>query len=188
MSMTRPYGLLAVAASAALTAFVTTTAVYAHPCPGGGEAQGQGSAGCPGKGRHMGHGKGMGHGEGPGMMGKGMGRRGPCRQGGAAATGDSGAGGPPTAELQAGREVFRHHCGSCHASGFAGAPVLGERVMWEGRASQGIDTLVANAISGVRAMPPRGGHPHLDNQQVRQAVEFMLWRAGLAADAGHAGH
>ena len=127
------------------------------------------AGGCPhhdreGGGHQAGHGHTRGHGKGC-MGGRGM-------------------GGPPGDDLRRGRDVFRQSCGSCHAHGFAGAPLVGRPAMWTARAEQGMDTLLANAVGGYRAMPPRGGNPALTNEQTRDAIRFMLWRSGVSVPEG----
>ena len=62
----------------------------------------------------------------------------------------------------------------CHATGVAGAPKVGDKAAWAPRVATGEDTLVKHAISGIRAMPPRGGNANLSDAQVRAAVEHMM--------------
>ncbi|WP_250464623.1 c-type cytochrome [Microbulbifer litoralis] len=52
--------------------------------------------------------------------------------------------------------VYLRTCYSCHNSGVGGAPRTGDTAAWAPRLEKGMDTLVANAINGYRAMPPRG--------------------------------
>jgi len=42
------------------------------------------------------------------------------------------------------------------------------------RAGKGLDALVQTAISGINAMPARGGRTDLSDEQVRVVVEFMI--------------
>ncbi|MFC6635206.1 c-type cytochrome [Microbulbifer taiwanensis] len=53
-------------------------------------------------------------------------------------------------------EIYRRSCFSCHESGVNGAPRSGDTDAWAPRLAKGMDTLVANAINGYQAMPPRG--------------------------------
>jgi len=46
--------------------------------------------------------------------------------------------------------------------------------MRERETAKGLDGLVATAISGLNAMPARGGNPSLTDEQIQAAVEFML--------------
>lgn len=54
------------------------------------------------------------------------------------------------------RETYLRSCHSCHGSGVGGAPRSGDTKAWAPRLAKGMDTLVANAVNGYRAMPPRG--------------------------------
>ena len=73
-----------------------------------------------------------------------------------------------------GEEVYGGLCKTCHDAGVAGAPIPGSELMAARLDEKGIDGLVANAINGLNAMPPRGGNPALTDEQIQAAVEFML--------------
>lgn len=83
-------------------------------------------------------------------------------------------------EAKSGEAVYNAGCLACHGTGAAGAPKLGDKAAWEPRFAQGIDTLVSHAISGKGAMPPKGGNPSWSDQEIRNAIEFMLEKAGLS--------
>ena len=85
----------------------------------------------------------------------------------------------PEAASKSGDEVIKTACAACHATGAAGAPKLGDTAAWEPRAAKGLDTLLHNSINGIGAMPPRGGHMNLSDDEIRKAVVVMLERAGL---------
>jgi cytochrome c5 len=72
-----------------------------------------------------------------------------------------------------GELIYKNVCSACHATGAAGAPMLGTPAMAE-RAQKGEDALVHSAVNGLNAMPPRGGRADLSDEQIRAAVEFML--------------
>jgi cytochrome c5 len=80
--------------------------------------------------------------------------------------------------LQDGKSVYNAVCAACHATGAAGAPKLGDTAGWSQRIAQGFDTLVQHANQGIRAMPPKGGNPDLDNVEVARAVAYMANQAG----------
>lgn len=80
------------------------------------------------------------------------------------------AGGNALAE---GKKVYDSTCHVCHASGVAGAPKYGNKADWAPFLQTGIDTMVKNAINGIKAMPPRGGNASLSDDQMRAAVEYM---------------
>lgn len=81
-----------------------------------------------------------------------------------------------------GKEIFDHLCTSCHTSGVAGAPKVGDKAMWSPRIAQGIDTLVKHAIEGYHGpdgnfMPAKGGNPALTDEQVTNAVHWIVDQA-----------
>ncbi|WP_372695367.1 cytochrome c5 family protein [Immundisolibacter sp.] len=73
-----------------------------------------------------------------------------------------------------GAAVYQQACFSCHATGVAGAPKLGDTAAWESRLSQGIDVLYQHSLQGIRAMPPKGGFMNLSDEQVKAAVDHMV--------------
>ncbi len=87
---------------------------------------------------------------------------------------------PATAEgadLAAGGRIYQSACFACHGTGAAGAPKVGDKAAWKDRIAQGMDTLVANAVKGKGAMPPKGGRMDLDEQAIRNAVAYMVSRS-----------
>jgi cytochrome c5 len=72
-----------------------------------------------------------------------------------------------------GELIYERACASCHVSGAAGAPLMVASA-WVGRVEKGMATLVANAINGIGAMPPRGGRMDLTDEQIEVSVAFML--------------
>jgi cytochrome c5 len=80
--------------------------------------------------------------------------------------------------LLTGDKVYETVCQACHATGLAGSHKLGDKVAWAKVIAQGQATSVAHALSGIRAMPPRGGNPDLTDEEVAGAVVFMANQAG----------
>ncbi|HRO59262.1 MAG TPA: c-type cytochrome [Burkholderiaceae bacterium] len=66
------------------------------------------------------------------------------------------------------------NCALCHNTGVAGAPKLGDKAAWESHVAGGIETMHKNAISGIRAMPPRGGNMKLTDEEVFASVDYMV--------------
>ncbi len=62
----------------------------------------------------------------------------------------------------------------CHDNGVAGAPKHGDKAAWKPRLEQGFDVLVKHSIDGIRAMPPRGGNGKLSDDELRDAVAYMV--------------
>lgn len=69
--------------------------------------------------------------------------------------------------------LYTQTCQTCHATGVAGAPKLGDKAAWAPRLAQGIDGLTASAIKGKNAMPPRGGSAASD-ADIRAVVTYMV--------------
>ncbi|WP_332875977.1 c-type cytochrome [Massilia sp. S19_KUP03_FR1] len=82
--------------------------------------------------------------------------------------------------LQTAEAVYTAVCAACHASGLAGAPKITDTAAWGTRIQQGYDTLLKHAIEGIRAMPPKGGNPDLDDVEVARAVVYMTNQSGAA--------
>ncbi len=80
----------------------------------------------------------------------------------------------PPPSLKSGQEVYETKCKVCHEAGVAGAPKYGDQAAWIARIEKGEATLIQNAINGLNAMPPRGGHTDLHDEEVKGAVLYML--------------
>lgn len=75
---------------------------------------------------------------------------------------------------RSGKEIVETQCVKCHGEGIGGAPKIGDRAAWIPRLKQGLDTLIASAIHGHGAMPPRGGMADLTDPEIRSAVIYMF--------------
>lgn len=80
----------------------------------------------------------------------------------------------PGAAVADGKAVYTQVCRACHATGVAGAPVVGDRTAWAVRLPRGFDALLESALRGRGGMPPKGGHAGLTDMQVREAVEYIV--------------
>ena len=90
-----------------------------------------------------------------------------------AAGGGGGASGARTGE-----QVVKEVCATCHQAGVAGAPKIGDASGWAPRIKQGLNALVASAMKGKGAMPPKGGNASLSDDEIARAVVFMANSAG----------
>jgi len=79
-----------------------------------------------------------------------------------------------------GEEVVKTTCAACHQAGVAGAPKMGDKAQWSARIKQGQKQLVASAIKGKGAMPPKGGNASLSDDDVARAVVFMANQSGAS--------
>ncbi|VAW77966.1 Cytochrome c5 [hydrothermal vent metagenome] len=77
-----------------------------------------------------------------------------------------------------GDAVYTASCVACHGTGVAGAPKLGDSAAWGARAAKGIDTLLANAINGINAMPPKGTCATCSDEEMKAAIEYILSQSG----------
>ncbi len=106
---------------------------------------------------------------------------------------ESGAGAPEMPRfaeeaLAKGRGVWMGTCRNCHLLGVSGAPAVTDYAAWRPRIEKGAPALFASALNGIKGsdgkyrMPPRGGNTQLEDEQVRQAVDYMV--ASVKALAG----
>lgn len=77
-----------------------------------------------------------------------------------------------------GKATYDMACAACHASGAAGAPVVGNKEAWADRIAQGNDALYNNAIKGFQGktgfMPAKGGRADLSDDVIKAAVDHMV--------------
>ena len=77
-----------------------------------------------------------------------------------------------------GKEVVEAVCAACHRTGVNGAPKIGDEKAWAKLASQGLTSLTAIALKGIRKMPPHGGNPDLSNTEIERAITYMVNQSG----------
>ena len=77
-------------------------------------------------------------------------------------------------DVAAGEAVYNRVCKMCHGSGMMGSPKLGDRSAWGGRIEQGASKLAQNAINGIRKMPPKGNCKTCSDEDITNAVAYML--------------
>lgn len=78
------------------------------------------------------------------------------------------------AEPMAADQIYQAKCFACHGAGVAGAPKVGDVAAWVPRIAQGMDTLVANAVNGLNAMPPKGLCMECSDADLKAVVEYMV--------------
>ena len=84
-------------------------------------------------------------------------------------------------DIAAGEQIYQTACFACHMTGVAQAPKLDDPAAWEPRLAQGMAGLLQSSIKGKGAMPPKGGFAHLTEDELRNAIGFMLDKAGVSA-------
>jgi c(7)-type cytochrome triheme protein len=98
------------------------------------------------------------------------------------------AGGALGAEdTAAGKAVYDGGCIACHGTGVLGAPKLGDPAAWRSRVAGGLPALVTSARAGKGSMPPKGGNAALTDEQLGNAISYMVAQSGgFSAGAGKA--
>jgi cytochrome c5 len=84
---------------------------------------------------------------------------------------------------RSGADVYNGFCMACHATGAAGAPKVGDKAAWQPRFAQGMDTLLGNAVNGLRAMPPKGTCGDCSDDELKGAIAHMLNETGFKVAA-----
>jgi len=74
---------------------------------------------------------------------------------------------------RSGDAVYTASCAGCHAIGVAGAPKKGDTAAWDKRLAKGFDKTLANAISGLNAMPAKGLCMDCSDDELTAAIKFM---------------
>ncbi len=71
--------------------------------------------------------------------------------------------------------LYTQLCQTCHATGVAGAPKVGDKAAWAARLAEAkdIDGVTAIAIKGKGAMPPKGGSTATD-AEIKAVVTYMV--------------
>ena len=94
--------------------------------------------------------------------------------------GDSSCGGAGAASASAaprsGEEVYNAACMACHATGAAGAPMLGDVAAWAPRIAKGTNALHDAGINGVAGtgMIAKGGCMNCSDEETVAAVDYMI--------------
>jgi len=73
-----------------------------------------------------------------------------------------------------GESLYGTFCVACHSIGVAGAPKFGSADDWAPRLAKGKDSLLSNALNGLNAMPPRGTCGDCSDEEIEEAIEYML--------------
>jgi cytochrome c5 len=75
-------------------------------------------------------------------------------------------------EMKSGEQVFKAQCASCHATGAAGSPKLGDAGVWAPRLKTGFDSLLTSALKGKNGMPAQSGG-EFEEFEISRAVVYM---------------
>ncbi|KTD33316.1 cytochrome c5 [Legionella nautarum] len=75
----------------------------------------------------------------------------------------------------AGQATYEQYCSTCHRDGLAGAPKFRVKEDWQPRLDkQALDGLVTSAIKGINAMPMRGTCMQCSDEEIKNAIQYML--------------
>ncbi len=94
----------------------------------------------------------------------------------AAAAASAGTDAAPVASAgRSGEDIYNKYCTVCHSIGLLEAPKTGDAAAWQARADAagGLDGLLKTAISGIRAMPPKGTCADCTDGELMSAIESM---------------
>lgn len=91
-----------------------------------------------------------------------------CAAAGAATAAAGGA-------ARSGEDVVGKFCTACHGTGLLNSPKVGDTAAWQARADKqgGLDGLLATAISGINAMPPKGTCGDCSDDELMAAIKHM---------------
>lgn len=72
-------------------------------------------------------------------------------------------------------DIIAKHCNACHGAGLLGAPKIGDTAAWKDRADHqgGLDGILAKAITGINAMPPKGTCADCSDEDLKGAIKKM---------------
>ena len=72
-------------------------------------------------------------------------------------------------------DIIAKHCNACHGAGVLGAPKIGDTAAWKERADHqgGLDGILAKAITGINAMPPKGTCADCSDEELKGAIKEM---------------
>ena len=85
---------------------------------------------------------------------------------------------PEAAGARSGESIVKATCATCHQAGVANAPKIGDAGSWAPRLKEGLKGMLANAIKGKGAMPPRGGDASLTDTELARAIVHMANQSG----------
>ena len=80
-----------------------------------------------------------------------------------------------SAEPRTGEQVYSTKCFTCHATGAASAPKLGDAAAWAARlAERSTEGMYNSAWAGFKAMPAKGLCMDCTEDEIKAAVDHML--------------
>ena len=88
----------------------------------------------------------------------------------------TGASAAVASAARSGEDVYNGACMACHATGAAGAPMLGDADAWAPRVAKGMEALYSSGVNGVAgtSMIARGGCGDCSDEEIHAAVDYMV--------------
>jgi cytochrome c5 len=75
---------------------------------------------------------------------------------------------------KSGEEIYNASCAACHGTGLMGAPKTGNADDWAARIANGQESLLSNAVNGIKGMPPKGTCMACSDDELAAAIDHML--------------
>ncbi|MFN3882957.1 MAG: c-type cytochrome [Nitrincola lacisaponensis] len=75
---------------------------------------------------------------------------------------------------RSGEEVYNRFCAACHNTGLLDSPKFGSGQMSARAEEKGLDGLLANSISGINAMPPKGTCNDCSDDELEATIQYMI--------------
>jgi len=79
-----------------------------------------------------------------------------------------------SAVARSAESIYTTNCQGCHSVGVADAPKTGDVAAWADRLTKGIETVYANAINGIGAMPAKGLCMDCSDDEIIATIDYML--------------
>lgn len=74
---------------------------------------------------------------------------------------------------------YAQACAYCHATPDVGAPVVGDKKIWQLIAKSGLRKVTQSVIHGTKRMPPKGTFSNYSDADVQAIVMYMFSQAGI---------
>ncbi len=71
-------------------------------------------------------------------------------------------------------KTYEASCSACHNNKVIGAPLFGDKEVWDEVMSKGISKVYENGINGINAMPPKGGNIELTEKEFKDVVDYLI--------------
>lgn len=85
--------------------------------------------------------------------------------------------GGSSGEPRGAEQIYNTACMACHASGAAGAPILGDTAAWKPRLAKGEDALWNSLMNGLNAMPAKGMCMDCSEDELKNVLDYMIAKA-----------